>query len=542
MSAGVITGISGPTVTVRMEGLRLYDRVHVGRAMLTGEIVRLGVGGAVVQVYEDTHGLGVGEPVHSSGAPLSVRLGPGLLGGMFDGLQRPLRRIMESTGAFITTGKDMLAIDHTSEWEFHPLKRPGDLVNPYEYIGYVDEGSIRHFVSERDGVGGRVDWIANGPTTMDDYVLRYEDGGGLFMCHEWPVRRPKPPGRRLAPYGVLLTGQRVLDFLIPMARGGAAVMPGGFGTGKTILQQSIAKYTDVDIVVYAGCGERGNEMADLIEELASIKDPRTGGDLMDRTVLVANTSNMPVAAREASIYTAVTMAEYYRDMGYSVLMLADSLSRWAEALREISTTLEEMPGEEGYPTYLASRLAGFFERAGAVDTMGGRRGSLSMLMSVSPPGADFTEPVTQACMRSCGAFVMLDTSLAHARQFPAINWSQSYSLYEREASEHAGEDVAGDWAGLRMRVIKLLKQEMELREITEVVGAEGLQDEDRLTMAVAGRIRAEFLAQNAFTDDAFSTLAETFKRISAIIDAHDRGRDALASGAPLAQALKEAAS
>jgi V/A-type H+-transporting ATPase subunit A len=535
---GRISSVSGPTVGVEMKGLRLYERVYVGGAMLTGEVVRLSRGGAVVQVYEDTRGLAVGEPVKGVGTPLTVRVGPGLLGGIFDGLQRPLERLREETGHFIRGGREIHAIDYARPWRFHPMKRAGDEVSEYERIGYVEEGPFKHFIALRGGAGGRLSWIADGEVSMGDAVGRLDDGRDIPGCHEWQVRAPRPYRKKLPPSELLLTGQRSIDFLLPIARGGAAILPGGFGTGKTVLEQSIAKFTDVDIVVYVGCGERGNEMVELIEGLAETKDPRSGKSLMERTVLVVNTSNMPVAAREASIYTAVAMAEYYRDMGYHVLLLADSLSRWAEALREISTTLEEMPGEEGYPTYLASRLSGFFERSGVVKTMDGEVGSLSMVLSISPPGADFTEPVTQACLRAAGALVMLDTALAHRRHFPAVNWSQSYSLYERSLLGRLKERFSKEWVESMLRTREILKAEDDLKEITEVVGSEGLQDDDRLLMLVAEMIRTELLSQNAFTDDAFSPPGKTLSIVKRILDFYDRVSGRMKEGVLLEEALK----
>jgi V/A-type H+-transporting ATPase subunit A len=538
MSMGRITGISGPTVSVRMEGLRLYDRLYVGETMLTGDVVRLGAETAVVQVYESTRGLAVGEPVKSVGVPLTVRLGPGLLGSLYDGLQRPLKIIEDRTGPFITEAKEIYGLDYMKPWRFHPSKRKGEDISAHEVLGYVEEGSISHPIVCPGDMGGRLAEVAEGEVSLDEVFGALEDGKEILGCHEWPVRKPRPVRRKLAPTGPLITGQRSIDFMLPIARGGTAVMPGGFGTGKTVLEQAIAKFTDVDVVVYVGCGERGNEMAELIEELAGVEDPWSGLPLMQRTVLVANTSNMPVAAREASIYTAVTMAEYLRDMGLHVLLLADSLSRWAEALREISTTLEELPGEEGYPTYLASRLAGFFERAGAVETLGGKTGSLSMVLSVSPPGGDFTEPVTQACLRASGAFLMLDTAMAHKRIFPALNWSQSYSLYERELAARFADTVPRGWEEARLRTKEILKAEESLREITEVVGTEGLQDADRLTMHTAERIKSEFLSQNAFTEDAYSPPERTFMIIEEILSRHDRLSERLKAGDTLEDALK----
>ncbi len=535
-SGGIVRGISGPTVIAEVKGLKLYDRVYVGSSMLTGEVVRLEGNSVVIQVYEDTRGLSIGEPVRSTGMPLTVRLGPGLLSNIFDGLQRPLKRLEEEIGVFITGGRELYALDYIKRWRFFPLKNRGDEIAEGDFYGYVEEGPFKHYLLSPKR--GTIKWIAQEEISLNEVIAELEDGTELFGCHEWPVRIPRPYRRKLPASEPLITGQRCIDFLFPLARGGTAILPGGFGTGKTILEQSIAKFADADIVVYVGCGERGNEMAEMLEEFMKLKDPWTERPLMDRTILVVNTSNMPVAAREASIYTAVTMAEYYRDMGYHVLFLADSLSRWAEALREISSALEEMPGEEGYPTYLASRLASFFERAGVVETIGGRIGSLSMILSVSPPGGDFTEPVTQACLRTAGAFLMLDTSLAHRRHFPAINWFQSYSLYSKEVVEFFEKRVSPDWSALRQRCNEILQKEEALREIVEIVGMEGLQDSDRLLMHIAERIRLEFLSQNAYTEDAFSPPERTLKKIKDIIELYDRALDSLEKDQSLEEILR----
>jgi V/A-type H+-transporting ATPase subunit A len=450
--SGRIIGISGPTVSVDAPGLKLYERVVIGHAGLLGEVVRLERERAIVQVYEGTRGLGVGEPVEPTGTELTVRLGPGLLGRMFDGLQRPLAQIRDQQGPFIRTG------------------------------------------AAPPPVGSGPEWI------------------------DWPVRVPRPYKSKISTLEPLITGQRSIDFLFPLAKGGTAIFPGGFGTGKTLLEQSIAKYGDVDVVVYVGCGERGNEMAEMIEEFSALRDPGTGRPLMDRTIVVVNTSNMPVAAREASIYTAVAMAEYFRDQGKHVLLLADSLSRWAEALREISSALEEMPGEEGYPTYLGSRLAGFIARAGMVETLDGKIGSLTLMLAVSPPGGDFTEPVTQACLRSAGALFMLDSALAHRRHFPAIDWFRSFSLYESGIVSDFDRRIAADWSARRQQVRTLLQQEARLREVAEIVGTEGLQDADRQVMEMAEQIRRRFLMQNAYTEDAYSTPEQTYRRIVDVLD------------------------
>lgn len=535
---GRITRISGPTVTVALTGLKLYERVYVGRAMLTGEVVRLGQDGAVIQVYEDTRGLAVGEPVLAVGMPLTVKLGPGLLSGMFDGLQRPLERLKQDMGPFITSGKEIYALDYIKRWRFTPVKKNEDTVSYGDLLGYVQEGEFRHYIMCGATVVKRIKKIIDHDFSLNEPVGEYENGEDVPGCNEWPVRMPRPYRKKLPPAEPLITGQRCIDFLFPLSRGGAAIFPGGFGTGKTILEQSIAKFADVDIVVYVGCGERGNEMADMIAEFEELRDPWTKRRLRERTILVVNTSNMPVAAREASIYTAVTMAEYYRDMGYHVLFLADSLSRWAEALREISSSLEEMPGEEGYPTYLASRLSGFFERAGVVETFSGRTGSLSMILSISPPGGDFTEPVTQACLRTAGAFLMLDTSLAHRRHFPAINWFQSYSLYAPDVAGHYSKKISSEWEAMQRRCVRMLRQEESLREVAEIVGIEGLQDADRLLMRAAELIRTEFLSQNAYSDDAFSPPEKTVSIIKKILDFYDRANEKLKQGMPLEEAVK----
>jgi V/A-type H+-transporting ATPase subunit A len=419
------------------------------------------------------------------------------------------------------------------------LVKAGDEASFGTVLGYVEEGAFKHFISCSSETPVKIVRITDGKFSLDEPLGKYENGTDIPGCNEWPVRISRPYRKKFAPAEPLLTGQRSIDFLFPLARGGTAIFPGGFGTGKTILEQSVAKFADVDIVVYVGCGERGNEMADLIAEFEELEDPWTKRRLMERTILVVNTSNMPVAAREASIYTAVTMAEYYRDMGYHVLLLADSISRWAEALREISASLEEMPGEEGYPTYLASRLAGFLERAGLVETLSGKIGSLSMILSVSPPGGDFTEPVTQACLRTTGAFLMLDTSLAHRRHFPAINWFQSYSLYGKDLAQDYSRKVSPEWGILLRRCSEMLQKEESIREVAEIVGVEGLQDTDRLLMAVAEMIRTKFLAQNAYSDDAFSGPEKTLSLIKRIVDFHDHASKRLAEKIPLEKIMEE---
>lgn len=532
---GVVTSISGATVSVDIRGLQLYDRVYVGHAMLTGEVVHLEKDRTTVQVFEDTKGLGVGEPAQGANAPLTVKLGPGLLGSVFDGLQRPLTELMRQSGAFIRSGREPFPLDRQRCRRFVPLKQKGGEVERGEPLGYVEEGHLRHpLFADAAGVIAR---LAEGELCLEEPVAVLQDDRELFPWQAWPARRPRPCRTKRPPARPLVTGQRSIDFLFPLMKGGVAVIPGGFGTGKTVLEQAIAKFADTDVVVYVGCGERGNEMAGLLTEFGELRDA-DGRPLQDRTIVVANTSNMPVAARESSIFTAVSMAEYYRDMGYDVLFLADSLSRWAEALREISSSLEEMPGEEGYPTYLGSRLSSFIERAGVVETIEGKPGSLSMILAVSPPGADFSEPVTQACLRVAGAFYMLDTALAHGRHFPAINWAQSYSLYGKKGAAFFQETVNEQWSELQRRCREILQQEDALREVAEVVGMEGLQDKDRLLMHVAERIRRDFLCQNSFTDDAFSSPAETAGKIAGIVADYQQALDRLEQGGLFEEVLK----
>lgn len=533
---GKVLSISGATVRVDLPGLKVGDRVVVGEQRLTGEVVRLNGAQAIVQVFEENRGLGVGEPVLDGGGPLTVKLGPGLLGQVFDGLQRPLVELRRATGDFMQRGSEPFPLDLARRWAFQPLLSPGAAVRPGDVLGTVREGHLDHrILALSGGVLGRIE---AGERSLGEPAARLADGNELPFWHPWPVRRPRPSKGKLSPTRPLVTGQRSLDLLFPLLKGGVAIIPGGFGTGKTVLEQSIAKFADVDVVVYVGCGERGNEMAGLLDEFAALEDPRSGRPLMERTIVVANTSNMPVAARESSIFTAVSMAEYYRDLGFDVLFLADSLSRWAEALREISASLEEMPGEDGYPTYLGSRLAGFIERAGVVETVAGGTGSLSMILAVSPPGADFSEPVTQACLRVAGAFYQLDTRLAHRRHFPAINWTQSYSHHAEPAAACFAAEHPG-WSERRRRLRELLQREDELREVAEVVGMEGLQERDRLLMRTAERLRLDFLCQNSFTADAFSAPAATLECLAAILDEHDRIAARLDQGLTYSEALAQ---
>ena len=535
---GTVTSISGATVCVDLADLKIGDRVFVGTSHLTGEVVRIDDKIATVQVFEENRGLGIGEPVTTAGGPLTVALGPGLLGGIFDGLQRPLPLLLENSGDFVSSGQNPFPLDRKKTWAVTTNNKPGDHLLSGQAFAKVCEGHIEHLLlMPQDGT---LQHLEKGRLTLENPVATLADKQPLYGWHSWPVRKARPYQSKLPPTRPLVTGQRCLDFLFPLLKGGVAMVPGGFGTGKTVLEQTIAKFADVDVVVYVGCGERGNEMAGLLDEFGELEDPRTKRPLKERTIIVANTSNMPVAARESSIFTAVTMAEYYRDMGLDVLFLADSLSRWAEALREISSALEEMPGEDGYPTYLGSRLSGFIERAGVVKTLSGGQGSLSMILAVSPPGADFAEPVTQACLRVSGALYMLDTQLAHRRHFPAINWTQSFSLYSDTAMAHFVEEHA-EWAKLQARCRDILQREDALREVAEVVGMEGLQDGDRLLMRTAEKIRLDFLCQNSFTEDAFAAPKSTIESITTLVAEHDQLSAALANGALLDDLLKEAA-
>ena len=523
-TTGKIISISGATVSTDLTGLTLFERVSVGEQNLTGEVVRLEKYSTILQVYEDPSGLGLGEPVKGLGVSLETALGPGLLSVMFDGLQRHLDVLAEKTGSFIHPVHLESSLDLKKKWSFTPLVKNGDTVSSGDKIGYMDEGPFQHPIIVPPGINGRVENIVQGVITLEETICQLDNGAEILGYQNWPMRVPRPYKKKISPGEPVITGQRIIDFLFPLARGGTSIIPGGFGTGKTILEQTIAKHADVDIVIYAGCGERGNEMSELIEEFLELEDPRNSCPLMDRTVLVVNTSNMPVAAREASIYTAVTLGEYYRDLGFHVLLLADSISRWAEALREISSSLEEMPGEEGYPTYLASRLSSFVERAGIVETLSGDIGSLSMILSVSPPGGDFTEPVTQSLLRTSGAFLMLDTTLANSRHFPAINWMQSYSLYQNILDDYFKKNFSEEWQIMRDLCREILHKEESLKEIMEIVGIDGLQEQDRLVMTVAEEIRSSFLAQNAYTDDAFCDPQKTLGIIRGITESYIKGQ------------------
>ncbi len=531
---GEIIRIAGPAVIAKgMTGARMYDIVRVGKERLIGEIIRLEGDTAFIQVYEDTSGLYVGEPVESTGLPLAVELGPGLLFGIYDGIQRPLKDVRTQKGDFIERGATAAALDRAKRWAFTPTAKAGDEVGPGDVIGEVQEFGLLHRVMvPPDAARARVKEIRGGEFGVADVVGRLEDGRELRLMHTWPVRFARPLTRRLDPREPLVTGQRIIDVLFPVAQGGTASIPGPFGSGKTVMQQTLAKWADADVIIYVGCGERGNEMTHVLDEFPELEDPRTGRKLMERTVIIANTSNMPVAAREASVYTGITMAEYWRDQGYKVALMADSTSRWAEAMREISSRLEEMPAEEGYPPYLSSRLAAFYERAGRGVCAGTpeRRGSITVIGAVSPPGGDLSEPVTQATLRITGTFWSLDASLAHRRHFPAIHWLRSYSLYMSLFERWYRENLPEDYETLRIRSVALLQQEAELQEIVQLVGPDALQDAQRLVIEAGKMLREDFLQQSAFGDDAFSPFLKSYGILKAIMSFYDEGTAALKRG------------
>ena len=532
---GVIYRISGPVVTATGIAPRMYEVVRVGNEGLMGEVIELHGEQSVIQVYEETSGIEPGEPVIRTGQTLSVQLGPGLLTQIYDGIQRPLPKLEETMGVFITRGVDADGLDLTKEWEFVPTVKVGDELSAGHVIGTVQETeTIEHRVMVPPGKEGVVKTIESGSFNITQTVCKLEDGSEIAMMQEWPVRHPRPFVQKYAPDVPLMTGQRILDFLFPLAKGGTAGIPGPFGSGKTVTQQSLAKYSDAQIVVYIGCGERGNEMTEVLDEFPHLIDPNTNKPLMNRTVMIANTSNMPVAAREASVYTGVTIAEYFRDMGYNVALMADSTSRWAEAMREISSRLEEMPGEEGYPAYLSSRLAEFYERAGRVETLSGEDGSVSVIGAVSPPGGDISEPVSQGTLRIVKVFWGLDAGLARQRHFPAINWLSSYSLYPQALDQWYRDNIATDFPEVRTEISTLLQIEAELQEIVQLVGSDALPIDQQLTLEVARMIREFFLQQNAFHDvDTYSDLKLQYDMAKAILNFQEEGKKAISGGAQL---------
>jgi len=539
---GQITKVSGPVVEARgMSGSRMYDVTFVGDLKLIGEIIRLEGEKAVVQVYEDTSGLEIGEAVVCTEQPLLLELGPGMLSAIYDGVQRRLPDLAERYGDYITRGTVSDPLDHDREWEFVPQAKAGDRVAGGDVLGYVQETEvIKHLVMvppDREGVLAE---LKSGNLKVTDVVAVMEDGTELTMMQKWPARVARPVVEKLDPELPFITGTRILDTFFPVAQGGYSIIPGGFGTGKTVTEQTLAKWAQADVVIYVGCGERGNEMTEVLSEFPELEDVRSGLPLMKRTILVANTSNMPVAAREASIYTGITMAEYYRDMGYDVAMMADSTSRWGEALREVSGRLEEMPGEEGYPAYLATRLSDFYERCGRAVCLGsdGRNGSITVVGAVSPPGGDFSEPMTQNSLRIAGAFWALDTSLAHRRHFPAISWLKSYSLYLDRVEEWYSENVSMDWKQIRDKAMMILQKEAELQEIVQLVGPDALPEFARATIEVARMLREDFLQQFAFSDiDAYCDPAKQYQMLKVIVTYYDILQEVLVKGVTLKEAL-----
>ena len=533
--SGAIYRISGPVVTAVGINPRMYEVVRIGDEGLMGEVIELHGDQSVIQVYEDTSGIRPGEPVVRTGQSLSVQLGPGLLTQIYDGIQRPLKILEERMGVFISRGVDADGLDLKKKWEFVPTVEMWDEVSEGQTIGTVQENeTIEHRVMVPPGRGGVVKSIKGGEFTVTETVCTLEDGTELQMMQNWPVRLPRPFTQKYAPDIPLVTGTRILDFLFPVAKGGTAGIPGPFGSGKTVIQQALAKWADAQVVVYIGCGERGNEMTEVLTEFPHLIDPNTGQPLMNRTSMIANTSNMPVAAREASVYTGITIAEYFRDMGYDVALMADSTSRWAEAMREISSRLEEMPGEEGYPAYLSSRLAEFYERAGRVQTLGGDDGSISVIGAVSPPGGDISEPVSQGTLRIVKVFWSLDAQLAWQRHFPAINWLTSYSLYPRALDPWYRDNVASDFPDVRTKISTLLQVEAELQEIVQLVGSDALPMDQQLTLEVARMVREFFLQQNAFHPvDTYTALPLQYAMIRAILSFEEAAKKAMAAGATL---------
>lgn len=546
LKVGKIVKVSGPLIVAENMGdSKMYDVVRVSDKKLIGEIIELRGDKASIQVYEETSGLGPEENVYSTGYPLSVELAPGLIEGIYDGIQRPLEKLKEASGDRISRGIDIPAVDHDRKWRFVPVKKAGDKVVAGDVIGTVKENDIITIkIMIPYGIEGVIAKIDEGDFTVDETVAVVKTASGdrnVTMLQKWPVRRGRPYKEKLSPSMPMITGQRVIDTLFPIARGGVAAVPGPFGSGKTVVQHQLAKWADADIIVYVGCGERGNEMTDVLKEFPELKDPKTGQSLMKRTILIANTSDMPVAAREASIYTGITIAEYFRDMGYNVAIMADSTSRWAEALREMSGRLEEMPGEEGYPAYLSSRLAEFYERAGIVKVLGSEDtvGSITAIGAVSPPGGDLSEPVSQATLRIVKVFWGLSASLAYKRHFPAIDWIQSYSLYADRLSAWYSDKMGDEWLKMRQEFMTILQEEAQLDEIVRLVGMDALGAKDRWTMETAKSIREDYLHQNAFHEiDTYASLEKQFRMMKLILDNYNQGMDAMEKGVDVEDLLE----
>lgn len=545
MKVGKVIKVSGPLVVAEgMEDANVYDVVEVSDNKLIGEIIEMRGDRASIQVYEETTGIGPGDDVYSTGSPLSIELGPGMLEQMFDGIQRPLEALQAKAGDFLLRGVSVSPLDREKRWDFVPTVNVGDEVSEGNIIGTVQETTVvSHKIMVPPAVSGKIVEILPGYHTVDEIICKIETEDGikeLNMIQKWPVRRGRPYSRKLDPIRPLVTGQRIIDTFFPVAKGGAAAIPGPFGSGKTVVQHQLAKWADAEIVVYVGCGERGNEMTDVLMEFPEILDPKTGQSLMKRTVLIANTSNMPVAAREASIYTGITIGEYFRDMGYSVALMADSTSRWAEALREMSGRLEEMPGDEGYPAYLASRVADFYERAGYVKCLGeDREGALTVIGAVSPPGGDISEPVSQATLRIVKVFWGLDYALSYRRHFPAINWLNSYSLYQDKMDKFMDESIDRKFSAHRIQSMALLQEESNLQEVVRLVGRDSLSEADQLKLEVAKSLREDFLQQNAFHEvDTYCSLPKQFKMLNLILGFYDEAKKALDAGVYLDEILK----
>ena len=546
MKEGKITKVSGPLIEASgLSDANIYDVVEVSKDKLIGEIIEMRGDVASIQVYEETTGIGPGDKVVSTGHPLSVELGPGMLRHMYDGIQRPLKKLEDLAGNFLKRGVTSPALSRETLWEFNPTAKIGDEVVAGDVLGTVEETHVlTHKIMVPFGVSGKVKDIKSGEYTVEQTVavIETEDGDKeINMIQKWPVRKARPSRRKLDPNEPLITGQRVIDTFFPVAKGGTAAIPGPFGSGKTVVQHQVAKFADADMVVYVGCGERGNEMTDVLNEFPELIDPKTGESIMERTILIANTSNMPVAAREASIYTGITLGEYFRDMGYNVAMMADSTSRWAEALREMSGRLEEMPGDEGFPAYLASRIADFYERSGKVEVLGNRdeKGSLTVIGAVSPPGGDLSEPVTQATLRIVKVFWGLDYDLSYQRHFPAINWLNSYSLYQDKMDSYIDSNVNEDFSTMRKRAMSLLAQEQSLQEVVRLVGRDALSDDDKLKLNVTKSIREDYLQQNAFHDvDTYCSLKKQNIMLDLILYNYDRSIEALSNGIDISEIEK----
>jgi V/A-type H+-transporting ATPase subunit A len=544
--SGSVIKVSGPLVVARgLTGARMYEMVRVGTDRLFGEIIEIRGDDYSIQVYEETEGIGPGQPVFRTGEPLSVELGPGLIKSIYDGVQRPLDALNRDFGDFIVRGAERPALDRNVKWDFRPEAKAGDKVQPGDILGTVQESKlVVHKIMVPANVSGTIKKIGPIVGNVETEVAVIDTATGpvpISMIQRWGVRVPRGVSKKFAPSEPLITGQRVIDMFFPITKGGTACVPGPFGSGKTVVQHQLAKWADADIVVYVGCGERGNEMTDVLMEFPHLKDPKSGEPLMERTVLVANTSNMPVAAREASVFTGITIAEYFRDMGYSVALMADSTSRWAEAMREMSGRLEEMPGEEGYPAYLGSRIGAFYERSGSVQCLGsdGRKGSLSLIGAVSPPGGDMSEPVVQATLRVVKVYWGLDDKLAFARHFPAINWLTSYSLYQDTVDRYCNDGVAANWEAIRKQALGILQREAELEELVRLVGIDALASDDRVLMQTAKMIREDFLHQNAFDDrDAYTSLKKQIRLLGTILRYLSEAKSALAAGVDLKPLLE----